>query len=130
MTAVHPRFGSPWLATVLGGLLSAGLCLLPMRLLLTLSGSGVTLIYAALSLACLRHGAGRKTAPGWRLPLWPWPPLLALGLLLVFAATSLKDSAVSFAVSGACAGVSAAYYVAVLKKRGGWRLSGPSVEAP
>jgi hypothetical protein len=56
--------------------------------------------------------------------------LLALGLLLVFAATSLKDSAVSFAVSGACAGVSAAYYVAVLKKRGGWRLSGPSVEAP
>jgi amino acid transporter len=130
MTAVHPRFGSPWLATVLGGLLSAGLCLLPMRLLLTLSGSGVTLIYAALSLACLRHGAGRKSAPGWRLPLWPWPPLLALCLLLVFAATSLKDSAVSFAVSLACAGASAAYYALVLKKRGGWRLSGPSVEAP
>jgi amino acid transporter len=130
VTAVHPRFGSPWLATVLGGLLSAGLCLLPMKLLLTLSGSGVTLIYAALSLACLRHGAGRKTAPGWRLPLWPWPPLLALGLLLVFAATSLRDSAVSFAVSMACAAVSAAYYAFVLKRRGGWRLSGPSVEAP
>ena len=130
MTAVHPRFGSPWLATLIGGALSAGLCLLPMKLLLMLSGSGITLIYAALSLACLRHGARRKTAPGWRLPLWPWPPLLALGLLVVFAASSLKDAATSFAVSLACAGASAAYYALVLKPRRGWRLSGPSVEEP
>jgi amino acid transporter len=130
MTAVHPRFGSPWLATLVAGALSAGLCLLPMRLLLTLSGSGVTLIYAALSVACLLNGRGRASAPGWRLPLWPAPPLLALGLLVVFAASSLKDAALSFAVSLACAGASAAYYVLVLKPRGGWRLRGPSVEAP
>lgn len=130
MTAVHPRFGSPWFATLLAGALSAGLCLLPMKLLLMLSGSGVTLIYLALSLACLLHGAGRRSAPGWRLPLWPAPPLLALALLLVFAATSLKDAAVSFAVSLACAAGSAAYYALVLKPRGGWRLRGPSVEAP
>jgi amino acid transporter len=130
MTAVHPRFGSPWLATLVAGALSAGLCLLPMKLLLTLSGSGVTLIYAALSVACLLNGRGRASAPGWRLPLWPAPPLLALGLLVVFAASSLKDAALSFAVSLACAGASAAYYVLVLKPRGGWRLRGPSVEAP
>jgi amino acid transporter len=130
MTAVHPRFGSPWVATVLAGGLSAGLCLLPMNLLLTLSGSGVTLIYTALSVACLRHGKGRASAPGWRLPLWPAPPLLALALLLVFALSSLKDNAASFAVSLACAGASAAYYVLVLKPRRGWRLRGPSVDAP
>ncbi|MDB5419191.1 MAG: family permease [Phenylobacterium sp.] len=130
MTAVHPRFGSPWLATLLAGACSAGLCLLPMKLLLTLSGSGVTLIYAALAIACLRHGRGRAGAPGWRLPLWPAPPLLALGLLLVFAASSLRDDAVSFAVSFACAGACAAYYVLVLKPRGGWRLAGPSVDEP
>jgi amino acid transporter len=130
MTAVHPRFGSPWLATLLAGALSAGLCLLPMKLLLTLSGSGVTLIYAALSVACLRHGSRRASTPGWQLPLWPGPPLLALVLLAVFAASSLKDAAISFAVSFACAGASAAYYVLVLKPRRGWRLRGPSVDEP
>lgn len=130
MTAVHPRFGSPWFATLLAGGLSAGLCLLPMGLLLTLSGSGVTLIYAILSFACLLQGAGRANTPGWRLPLWPAPPMLALALLAVFAVSSLKDNAVSFAASFACAGASAAYYLLVLKPRRGWRLSGPSVDAP
>jgi amino acid transporter len=130
LAAVHPRFGSPWFATLLGGALSAGLCLVPMNLLLTLSGSGVTLIYLSLALACLLHGTRRKSAPGWRLPLWPGPPLLALVLLLVFAGSSLKDDALSFGVSLACAAVAAAYYALILKRRGGWRLAGPSVEAP
>jgi len=128
---VHPRFGSPWAATLVAGLLSAGLCLVPLSLLLLLSGAGVTLIYAALSLACLLHGRKRRAAaPGWRLPLWPAPPLLALGLLGVFGAVSLGEGATSFAVSLGCAALAAAYYALVLKRRRGWRLAGPSVEAP
>jgi amino acid transporter len=130
MTQVHPRFGSPWFATLLGGALSAGLCLLPMKLLLTLSGSGLTLIYLSLALACLGQGGARRSAPGWRLPLWPWPPLLALVLLVVFAGSSLKDDASSFGVSAGCAIVAALYYALILKRRGGWRLAGPSIEAP
>ena len=128
---VHPRFGSPWAATLVAGLLSAGLCLVPLSLLLLLSGAGVTLIYAALSLACLLHGPRRRAAaPGWRLPLWPAPPLLALGLLVVFGAVSLGEGATSFAVSLGCAALAAAYYLLVLRRRRGWRLAGPSVEAP
>jgi amino acid transporter len=130
MARVHPRFGSPWFATLLGGAFSAGLCLVPMNLLLTLSGSGVTLIYLSLTLACLRHGQGRRTAPGWRLPLWPAPPLLALVLLVVFAGSSLKDNGPSFAVSLGCAAAAALYYRLALRGRGGWRLAGPSAEAP
>jgi amino acid transporter len=127
LTQVHPRFGSPWGGTLLAGGLSAGLCLLPMKLLLMLSGSGVTLIYISLSLACLLRGRDRVAEPGWRLPLWPAPPLLALVLLLVVAAASLKDGGVSFAVSLACAAAAALYYALVLKPRGEWRLGGPSV---
>jgi amino acid transporter len=127
LTQVHPRFGSPWAGTLLAGALSAGLCLLPMKLLLMLSGSGVTLIYISLSLACLLRGRDRAVEPGWRLPLWPVPPLLALALLLVVAAASLKDGWVSFTVSLACAAAAALYYALVLKPRGEWRLSGPSV---
>lgn len=127
LTAVHPRFGSPWGATLLAGALSAGLCLLPLKLLLMLSGSGVTLIYISLSAACLLRGRGRAAQPGWRLPLWPLPPLVALALLLAVAAASLKDGWVSFAVSLACAAAAAVYYALVLKPRGNWRLGGPFV---
>src|SRR5207302_3633979 len=31
LVQVHQRFGSPWLATLIAGLLSAGLCFLPMK---------------------------------------------------------------------------------------------------
>src|SRR6185312_16145953 len=48
LCALHPRFASPWIATLAAGAASAGLCLVPMPLLLMLSGSGVTLIYLSL----------------------------------------------------------------------------------
>lgn len=128
---VHAKFGSPWAATLVAGLLSAGLCLVPLSLLLLLSGAGVTLIYVSLATACLLHGRKRRAAaPGWRLPLWPLPPLVALGLLVAIAAVSLQDGMTSFLVSVGCALAAAAYYTLVLRPRGGWRLSGPSVEKP
>ena len=128
LTQVHPKTGAPWVATLMAGAASAAFCFAPMKLLLTLSGSSVTLVYIALTLACLLHGKARKAAPGWKLPLWPWPPLLAIVLLVVFALASLQDGALSFAVSVACAAAAAAYYQWVLKPRDGWRLAGPSVE--
>jgi amino acid transporter len=129
LTRLHPRFGSPWVATLVAGALSAGLCLLPLNLLLMLSGSGVTLIYIALCVACLRRGGpARAAAGGWRLPLWPWPPSVALVLLVLFAAVSLKEAWVSFGVSLLCAAAACAYYRAVLKPGGGWRLRGPSLD--
>ncbi|MGZ6039038.1 MAG: APC family permease [Phenylobacterium sp.] len=129
LSRVHSRTGAPWVATLAAGAMSAAFCLVPMKLLLTLSGSSITLVYIALALACVLHGRRRAAAPGWKLPLWPWPPLLALGLLAVFALSSLQDGALSFAVSVACAAGAAAYYQLVLRPRGGWRLAGPSVEA-
>jgi amino acid transporter len=129
LSQVHRGTGAPWAATLVAGSLSAAFCFTPLKLLLTLSGSSITLIYIALALACVLHGKARKAAPGWKLPLWPWPPLLALGLLVVFALTSLQDGVLSFAVSVACAVAAAAYYRLVLRPRGGWRLAGPSVEA-
>jgi amino acid transporter len=129
LSQVHRRTGAPWVATLAGAAMSAAFCLVPMKRLLTLSGSSITLVYIALALACLLHGKRRAAARGWKLPLWPAPPLLALLLLVVFAATSLQDGALSFGLSVACAAGAAAYYLLVLKPRGGWRLAGPSVEA-
>jgi len=125
----HPRLGSPWAATLVAGALSGALCFLPLPLLLMLTGTGVTLIYIALALACVRRDRA-AAGPGWRLPLWPGPPLAALALLAVILAASLRDGAVSLAVSLGCAGAAAGYYALVLRSRGGWRLSGPSVDQP
>lgn len=129
LARVHPRWGSPWAATLAAGAIAAALCLVPLSLLLTLSGAGVSLIYAGLSIACLLHARGgrRRVTEGWKMPLWPWPPLLALVMLAVIIATSLADSAVSYAVSVAAAGGAAAYYWLALRRRGVWRLKGPEL---
>ena len=131
LTAVHPRFGSPWAATLVVGAVAAGLCVIPLSVLLTLSGSGMTLIYAGLSITALLHGrASARRRPGWRMPLWPLPPLLAVVMLAVVVVAGLKDGWVSFAVSLAAAGLAALHYRLVLKPRDAWTPRGPEVDAP
>lgn len=131
LCAVHPRFGSPWAATLAAGATAAGLCFIPLSLLLTLSGAGVTLIYSGLSFAAIRHGrAKRRAAPGWRMPLWPLPPLTALGMLAVIAAAGLKDGWISFGVSFLAAALAALHYRLVLKPRDAWTPRGPDLDAP
>ncbi len=129
LTRVSARTGAPWAATLVAGGVSAGLCLVPLDRLLMLSGSGVTLIYAGLCIASLRGGRpARAGAEGWRMPLWPAPPMLALALLALVTASSLKDSVVSLGVSVGAGAAAALYYARVLKRRGAWSLRGPQVD--
>jgi len=60
----HGRFHSPWVATLLCGVLAALACLVNLNLLLVLTGTGLILVYSSLCLAALigRWGAGRGTA--------------------------------------------------------------------
>ena len=55
---VHPRGRAPRAATLAVGAASAALCALPLHVLLVLTGTSITLIYAALQLALI---AGRRT---------------------------------------------------------------------
>ncbi|CAN5138731.1 APC family permease [soil metagenome] len=129
LTRVSARFGSPWAATLLAGGVGAALCFVPLDRLLILSGSSVSLIYAGLCIASLRSGRrARVASDGWRMPLWPAPPLLALGLIGLVTVTSLKDSAISLGVSITAGAVAALYHAAVLRRRGGWSLRGPQVD--
>ena len=129
LARVHPRFGSPWVATLGMGAAGVGSALLPMDLLVTFLGSGVAFTYALLSLGVLQ---GRRTGSSghapFRMPLYPVAPVFALAVLAVVVVTALMDP-----VSGrpgllANAGLMLAivlYWQFGLKRRGGWAHKGP-----
>ena len=58
LTALHPRFRSPWGATLAAGTVAAALCLIDLKLLLIVTGTGVAVIYAILCAALI---VGRRT---------------------------------------------------------------------
>lgn len=53
MVAIHPRWGSPWLGTLLVGGVGMALCLLPLRLLEVWSGAGLIAIYLGIAVAAV-----------------------------------------------------------------------------
>jgi len=124
LTAVHPRFGSPWGATLAAGAATAGLCFVDLKLLLIATGAGAGAVYAVLCGAVLagrRSGATAQAA--YRMPLFPWAPIGALLALFGVFAADMADPAEGRPGLLAAAGIAAAfaaYYGLVLRKRGGW----------
>lgn len=122
--AIHPRFASPAGATLLTGALGMLACLLPLRLLLVLSGTGLVAIYAGVALAAFvgRRGGATAHAP-YRMPGHPLTEALALAALGYVAWLAWRDpidgrpGLVATAVQIALALL---YYAAVLRPRG-WR---------
>lgn len=93
LARLHPRLGSPWVATLVMG--AAGLlgCLVEPKLLVLVLGNGNVALYAGLCAAVLigrRSGATRNS--GFRMPLFPLPPLAALAALLAVAWFDLHDA--------------------------------------
>ena len=127
VTRVHPRLGSPWVATLAVGAVSCAACLLPLRLLLVLSGSGIAVTYLGIALAAL---VGRRTgstahAP-YRMPWFPVAPLVAIGALtLVFWASWLDAEVGRPGLIATALQIVAAvlYYAVVLRRRGPWRIA-------
>jgi amino acid transporter len=128
MAAVHPRFHSPWIATLVMGALTAACCLLPLDLLIMLTGTGLVMIYAGVSLAAIWGRLNRTTDVGhYRMPLFPLFPALSLVVLVAVGAADILDpqsGRPSLIVNVGVMALSAAYYFFYLKRRGGWVLRG------
>jgi amino acid transporter len=128
MAAVHPRFHSPWIATLVMGAATAGCCLLPLGLLIMLTGTGLVVIYGGVSAAAIVGRINRTTAVGhYRMPNYPlWPALSLVGVAGVIFADLLDPSVgrPSLIANGVVMALSAAYYFVYLKPRGGWALRG------
>jgi amino acid transporter len=128
MAAVHPRFHSPWIATLVMGAATAACCFLPLELLIMLTGTGLVMVYAGVSVAAIAGRRNGTTAVGhYRMPGYPfWPAASLIGLAGV-AVADLLDPDVgrpSLVANGVVMAISAAYYLLYLRRRGGWTLRG------
>ena len=124
MSAVHPRFGSPWIGTLLVGGVGVACCFLPLTLLLVLSGTGLVAIYAGIALAAMagRRSGATAHAP-YRMPLYPLAPLLTLVALAYVVWTSWQDveeGRPGLLMTAAQIALSAGWYWFVVRRRGIW----------
>jgi amino acid transporter len=123
MADLHPRFRSPWIATIFIGVLGAVLCLgVSLSTLVNLTGASLVADYAFVAIAALvarPTGATRNGA--YKMPFWPLPPLLALAALgYVFT----QQTALLLKVTLITMGIGLIYWAVVLLPRKGraWTL--------
>ena len=124
---LHPRFGSPLNATLVMGAAALLGCLAPTRLLVLVLGNGNVALYAGLCLAVLaRRRAGVAEARGWRMPLYPLAPALALAALLAVVWFDLHDEAGAQGLAATAVTIllAVAYHRLVLRPAGAWKLRG------
>jgi amino acid transporter len=131
-TRTHPRFHSPWIATLAAGGTSLLACFLGMNLLLVLTGTGIVLTYAGLCVATL---VGRRTGTtahaAFRMRFFPAMPIIGLLGLAYILYTSWLDPVVgrfSLIANLVVIALSLVYYFFILRSRGEWILRGPEEE--
>ena len=129
LTTIHPRFGSPWIGTLLIGGIGVALCFLPRRLLEVWSGAGLIVIYAGIAAAVMIGRRRGLTDHGpYRMPLYPLAPIvtfLALGYVLATNWLDADDGRPALYATAAQIVASAAYYLLVLRRRGPWGATLP-----
>lgn len=134
LTAIHPRFGSPWISTLIVGAAGAACCFVPLEQLLVLSGTGLIAIYAGIALAVIAGRRSGQTANApFRMPLYPLAPLVtlaALGYIVWLNWLDPGEGRTGLLMTGAQILLSAAYYRLVLRPRGNWEVHVPVVSAP
>ncbi len=128
LTALHPRFNSPWISCLVMGAATAACCGLSLDLLVMLTGAGIVVIYAGVAAASIAGRINGTTDHGhYRMPLFPLAPVLALIALAVVIGADVLDPDVgrpSLIANAAVMAAAVAYYRLVLKRRGGWALRG------
>ena len=129
LASTHPRFRTPWIATLTCGVLGALACFIDINVLLVVTGSSLIAIYAML---CLSVIAGRRNGStahaAYRMPFFPLPAIAGLIILAYVVYQNAQDPVIgrpSLAVTAGIILASAAYYLLVLRRRGAWVLRGP-----
>ena len=128
MVTIHPRLGTPWIGTLIAGAVAIVACLVPLRLLLSVSGSGLVAIYAGIAIAAIvGRRRGLTAAAPYRMPLHPLAPVVTLAALGYVVWTSwwdVDEGRPGLLLTAGQIAASALYYLLVLRRRGGWRVYG------
>jgi amino acid transporter len=119
LTHLHPRWSTPWLATLVIGIPGAVLAwAVEVEALLGITSVVISVMYIVLAVAALqvRLRPGGTTAPdahGWRMPLWPLPPLVVIGGV---GYALVGSAGIDVAITVAILGAALAYYVLYLSR--------------
>lgn len=127
--AIHPRWQSPWIATLFIGLVGVACCFISLKFLLILNGGGLIVTYGAISLAAIAGRRSGATAHGlYRMPLFPLAPLFTLLALAYVVYANWQDVDEGrpgmIATAGQIA-LAVGYYWLILKRRGAWVVREP-----
>jgi APA family basic amino acid/polyamine antiporter len=118
---VHPRFGTPWVSISMTAAL--GIVFVLLRSFEQLADAFVTafLPFYALSVASIFRLRGKPGyAPSFRVPLYPWVPLLFLGSVLLLLGNAIADPSSrwsTLAVLGVVAAGVPVYFATVGRRR-------------
>ena len=127
--AIHPKWQSPWIATLIIGLIGVICCFISLKFLLILNGGGLIVTYAAISLGALagRRNGSTAHAP-YKMPLFPIAPvftLLALAYVVYANWQDVDEGRPGMIATAAQIVAAAAYYWIVLRRRGIWVVQDP-----
>ncbi|HSX67334.1 APC family permease [Nocardioides sp.] len=113
LSTLHPRFGSPVIATLLVGVPGALMAwLMDIEALLGITSVILASVYMVVAVAALF--VRRTPHAGWKMPLWPVAPIL----VIVGVGYALRESAMVDVVSvGFLLALALAYYVVYLRPR-------------
>ncbi len=132
LVRLHPRLGSPWVATVAVGIGAASCTLLGLRTLVLLSAANGIVNWMLLNAAGLvgrRRGLTGCDA-AYRAPLFPLTNVVSLVALTGIAVLTFEDEVgrVGELIVAADVVLALAYHHFVLARRpGGWRMVGPAM---
>jgi amino acid transporter len=128
MARVHPRLGSPWIATLTMGAAALVGCFVDPRVLVIVLGNGNVALYAGLCAAVMvGRRSGATSHSGYRMPLFPLAPVAALAALVAVVWFDLHDVAGAKGLAATAITVAAGliYYGLVLRRRAAWTYRGP-----
>jgi amino acid transporter len=130
LSKLHPRFGTPWVASIVMAVIgAAAMFSSAITGLVTLTGF-ITLVFMGLMcIASIRIRSLRGAPDHYRMPAWPVVPLAVIAVFVVLATgQSSKD----LLITAAIAGVAVIYYVGYLWPRRDtrWLLWVPDQDRP
>ncbi len=129
LTALHPRFGSPWVAALVMGGASFAWCFAPLDFLVTVIAGITVITYLGLAVAVVVGRRTRRTAAGvYAAPLHPLAPAFAFAALVGVIAVSLadpKEGRPGLIAAGAVVAGSIAVYAALRRAGSAFADRGP-----
>ncbi len=111
--AVHPRLRTPWLGTLIFGASCAIFTALSsLAAIVTFTSVVVLVLYVMVAVAAIvSRFTQRELERPWKMPLWPFPPIIALVFIgLTFAKQKLSD----IVIVAVIVGVAALYWLAFI----------------